>query len=993
MSEGINPQVLSIILFIFFGLTITIFSYEIKKIFRIPVSVGILILGFLLRIIGPYIGMLSDVVTLVQGIDEEVVNLVFFPILILEASFNVNWYTIKKQFLQIIILTTSVVIVNTILTACVLKYIFAYHFQWGELLLLGVVLSATDHSVVNYLLKEIYASDQLEALIGGEIMLNEATSLVLFNIIWNLDGSSNGAADYFSFVSRLTFGGLAVGIVTAVVMSFFVKRMLNDFVQETNTSIVIAYLLYYGCTSAKFSGALAVVTYGLYMSAYGKTIISPDVDEKLKAILEILSRNVASLVFLIAGILFCNSALYQTNYLKTFDYWCLIVLFPTTYIIRAITLLIHYPLLKFSGYGLTWNEFIVLVFAGIKGVMSTCLVLLAINKDVISEEFKPLYVYLGIGTSGLTIIFGSLFFKFAVKFLGFEEISDVQESMLLGVTSALIEESEKKIEELHSNKEMGLIDWTTVLNYAGPTFFVRSVLATSKKGLELLDKNLQKSSKELLSILSKEFTITKLALKIEMRRRYLNTLRGIYLQEFEKGMCHGETSLVLIDSCNICLDSEKEQMNDWIHVKKLVYKEKYLKVQTFLSKWPVIGKFFRKSLYKNIILAYDAAHNFIRCHSETEELIDKMEIDIDKNIFNEIIKEADKQVKICEEFLRTYLIDCYPEILAEVQTKRSCKALLYFQRNMTDKIFEQGLIKEVEYDTLKQVIDSAIRTVTFQGLPSIPILRDILRFRFSGAEAEEINALISKISEIQFNPETEIFKENEPADGAYFIIRGRVNEYSSWVDQELIIGNIVGVQHLLPEFSNKNTSTAKTLTFTILAHLPKDVIEIEGLLSEIYKETAEEMILLNREKFDLVEANEKHILRIAGASSIYQYRKGKKVVFPNGGLVFRGQAFEKQKGFLIKPSEKTKEIVEDCIVLSFPNDFKYSFDINKSLSSCFQAFCVRNSSTKYEENSLPPEDPKYDESQPEDSTVLLNQRDEKTRKVTFKRNTVLPTGI
>ena len=135
-----------------------------------------------------------------------------------------------------------------------------------------------------------------------------------------MNGSASGIANCIALFSRLAFGGLVLGIVTAVVMGFFVKRMLNDFVQETNTSIVIAYLLYYGCTSAKFSGALAVVTYGLYMSAYGKTIISPDVDEKLKAILEILSRNVASLVFLIAGILFCNSALYQTSYLKTFDY-------------------------------------------------------------------------------------------------------------------------------------------------------------------------------------------------------------------------------------------------------------------------------------------------------------------------------------------------------------------------------------------------------------------------------------------------------------------------------------------------------------------------------------------------------------------------------------------------------------------------------------------------------------------------------------------------
>ena len=168
-----------------------------------------------------------------------------------------------------------------------------------------------------------------------------------------MNGSASGIANCIALFSRLAFGGLVLGIVTAVVMGFFVKRMLNDFVQETNTSIVVAYLLYFICNYLGVSGALAVASYGLYMSAYGKTIISPDVDEKLKSIIEIASRNVASLVFLIAGIIFCNSALYQTSSLTTFDFLCLIVLFPTTYIIRAITLLIHYPLLKFSGYGLT----------------------------------------------------------------------------------------------------------------------------------------------------------------------------------------------------------------------------------------------------------------------------------------------------------------------------------------------------------------------------------------------------------------------------------------------------------------------------------------------------------------------------------------------------------------------------------------------------------------------------------------------------------------
>ena len=156
-----------------------------------------------------------------------------------------------------------------------------------------------------------------------------------------------------------------------------------------------------------------------------------------------------------------------------------------------------------------------------------------------------------------------------------------------------------------------------------------------------------------------------------------------------------------------------------------------------------------------------------------------MEIDIDKAIFEEISEEGNHQVHECEEFLRTYIIDCYPEVLAEVQTKRASKALLHYQKRLIEDIYEDGLIKQIEFEKLKEIIDSSIRTLLFQGLPTFPILRDIFTNRFSAAESSEILSLMSKISEKKYKPGEIIFKEGDPANGAYYIIRGRVNEKSS----------------------------------------------------------------------------------------------------------------------------------------------------------------------------------------------------------------------
>jgi len=59
--------------------------------------------------------------------------------------------------------------------------------------------------------------------------------------------------------------------------------MVNDSIQETLLTFVTTYLLFYTSDATKIeaSGGISVVTFGLYMSAYGKTLISPMVEKSL----------------------------------------------------------------------------------------------------------------------------------------------------------------------------------------------------------------------------------------------------------------------------------------------------------------------------------------------------------------------------------------------------------------------------------------------------------------------------------------------------------------------------------------------------------------------------------------------------------------------------------------------------------------------------------------------------------------------------------------
>ena len=98
--------------------------------------------------------------------------------------------------------------------------------------------------------------------------------------------SLTGSPDFTQssiFFFRLTLGGLGLGLGFSLVFSILIKRMINDELQQVNLTLATSYLLFYTADypSVHVSGALAVVTFGLFMSAYGKTLISPNVEKYL----------------------------------------------------------------------------------------------------------------------------------------------------------------------------------------------------------------------------------------------------------------------------------------------------------------------------------------------------------------------------------------------------------------------------------------------------------------------------------------------------------------------------------------------------------------------------------------------------------------------------------------------------------------------------------------------------------------------------------------
>ncbi|CAG9314902.1 unnamed protein product [Blepharisma stoltei] len=940
-TEEDEKEIPDIVLFTFISILLIIVSYELKKHFKVPVSPILLLIGTLFRVIGGAIAHIDSSVSRIDSLNPELVTLCILPALIFEAAFSSDWYTFKREIWQILPLATTVVILSAVLTAVVVNVFLDYQFLWYDAFLLGVILSATDHVAVVAQLKEMHVDNRFKTLIEGETLLNEATVLVFFNIM--LDhalGSTNVAGSIAQFVN-LTCTGFVLGISFAIAMGWAIKRMVNDSIQETLLTFAAAYLLFYTSNEINSSGAISVVTLGLYMSAYGKTLISPIAEKSLHNFWNIVGTSVESVVFIIAGMLLGMFFVKESS-LELKDVVRMGTLFIFLHLVRGVVLLIHYPVLKFFGYGITIKEVIVMTLSGLKGAIATSLALIVFHEDELDSHFRVVLLFFTIGISGLSIIFDSLAMKFAVKKFGMETLSEVEENMLVGVTTAILQHTAKKVEKMRSDKQFNLVKWDKVMKLAGPKNLLVQIMKNTNVGANILRKHQGDSPEELLSRYTSKFSLSLNALIKETRRRYFTTLKGIYWQEFNSGQCSGYASLILIESCNRALDKEDSKMSDWEHLEKELYNKRLMSIYNYFSGLPLIGKIFKNLLYDIVILTYDAASTFISAHHEAEELMDNMEIDIDEAIFHKVMEEAHDQIELCKEFVRDNITDSYPEVVAEVTSSMACYALLISQRKLINKIFHQGVIKEIEYEHLIDAIDNNMKQLTFQQNPSIPSIKEILKNRFRNATDKDIEQLLPMITEKHYQPGQFLFKEGEPADGAYLIINGRVHELAAWIDQELMIGNIVGVQHLLPIYQ-VNMSTAKAITMVFAAHIPAAMLNKDIYIEDLYKEASEELISLNAETLGFEGVEEEHLMRMIKSSKIRYFLPGDLIDLRRGGIVLLGSLRRDKPEFsILSPVSKPVEAITSCVLLLFPEFFSESIRESKTMPEAFANYYLRS---------------------------------------------------
>ena len=325
----------------------------------VPYTIGLVLVGLAVGL-GTHIGTVH--------LSSDLVFYVFLPILLFEASFNLEAGHLRDQWRRIAALAVPGVLVAFGLTALGVHLLGS--LTWSLALLFGALIAATDPVSVTELFRRLGVSERLTTLVDAESLYNDGAAAVLFAIVLAavVDGHAVTPGWVVGKFLWMAVGGLVVGLAVGVGASL-VHRNLDDHLIEITLSTVVAYGSFLLGQVLGMSGVVACVTAAIVLGNLGRQrTMSPVTRVTMGTVWEYAAFVANSLIFLLIGL-----SMHLT--LIGSHVGLVVIAFAVVVAARAVTV---------YGYGLvarvfhagppfSWQH--VLVWGGLRGTIALALVL------------------------------------------------------------------------------------------------------------------------------------------------------------------------------------------------------------------------------------------------------------------------------------------------------------------------------------------------------------------------------------------------------------------------------------------------------------------------------------------------------------------------------------------------------------------------------------------------------------------------------------------
>lgn len=236
------------------------------------------------------------------NIDPDIVFLIFLPPLLFEAAWYTSWNEFWKWKRSILLLGFGLVLITSLAIAYFsVSIIPGFTLALG--FLLGGIISPPDAVAATSVLKGVDMPKRGLTMLEGESLVNDAASLTVFRfaLACILTGQfvfQKAATDFVILAVMGVVVGLAIAHILYLVLRYWAKSSSIT----TPITLIAPYLMYIVAEQFHWSGVLAVVSGGLFLSFRSNDFLNYHTRLQTKEVWATVGFLLNGFVFILIGL-------------------------------------------------------------------------------------------------------------------------------------------------------------------------------------------------------------------------------------------------------------------------------------------------------------------------------------------------------------------------------------------------------------------------------------------------------------------------------------------------------------------------------------------------------------------------------------------------------------------------------------------------------------------------------------------------------------------
>lgn len=367
-------------------------------------------------------------------LDPDLIFLIFLPPLLYEAAWYTSWNDFWKWKRPIALLAFGLVFfTSTIIAYTSASIIPGFTLALG--FLLGGIVSPPDAVAAATVLKGMSVPKRLLTILEGESLVNDASSLIVFKFalaaILTGSFSLQEASGQFFLVAGM---GIITGLAGAHVMYVIHRFLPTTPAIDAALTVMTPYLLFLAAEQFHFSGVMAVVSGGLFMSYRSHEVFKTGSTRlNMLGVWTTLIFVMNTLVFVLIGLALPDiiEGLGEYAVMDGIRYGLLISaitialrflwVYPAAHLPRWLSAKVR----KDPSPG--WKGPLVISWSGMRGVVSlaTALSIPLLTTDQTAFPQRNLIIFITFVVIFITLVFQGLTLPLIIKLIRLKEIDPI----------------------------------------------------------------------------------------------------------------------------------------------------------------------------------------------------------------------------------------------------------------------------------------------------------------------------------------------------------------------------------------------------------------------------------------------------------------------------------------------------------------------------------------------------------------------------------------